>query len=77
MSAAKEINDVDSSGTVKRAVQNWFRRFMEGDAKLEAKPTLWIPSVVEDGALFEMVEQQRSTNTRTLSAEHGPSQNTI
>ena len=37
--AVKEINDVEGPGTVnERVVQNWFRRFNEGDGKLEEKP---------------------------------------
>ena len=56
--AAKEMNDVEVPGTVNEcAVQNWFRRFKEGDTNLEDKSKSERPSVVEDEALLEMVRQ--------------------
>ena len=74
----KEINDIKDTETVKECVtQNWFRRFEEGDASLDDKTKSWRPSVMEDGALLEMVEQQLSTIIHTLLAELGPSQRTI
>lgn len=74
----QEISDAEGSRTVSGHVaQNWFRCFKEGDASLEDKPRLGRPSVVEDEALFDMVEQQPSTNTCTLLEELCPSQYTI
>ena len=35
------------------------------------------PFIVENEFLFEMIEQQPSTSTHTLSVEFSPSQNTI
>ena len=54
--------------------QNWFRHFKEGDTILQNKPRSKRSSVVEDEILLEMVEQQPSTTTCTLSTELGPSQ---
>ena len=72
---AKEINDVEGTGTVNEyVVQNWFRCFKEGDTSHKDKPRSGRPSVVEDEDLLEMVEQQPSTSTCTLSTEHSPSQ---
>ena len=75
--AGKEINDVKDPGIVKKRVaQNWFRPFKEVATRLEDKLRSERPSVVEDEALLEMVEQP-STSTSTCSAELGPSQSTI
>ncbi len=47
-----------SPGTINKYVeQNWFRHFKEGDTSLKDKPKSERPSVVEDEALLEMVEQ--------------------
>lgn len=71
---AKRINDVGNSGTVnKRVVKNWFRHFKKGDISPKDKPRSRRPSVVEDESLLEMVGQQPSTSTCTLSVELGQS----
>lgn len=76
--AAKEINDVEGSGTINVYVtKNWFRHFKIGDTSLEHKPRSGSPSVVVDESLLEMVEHKPSTSTCTLSIECGPSQSTI
>lgn len=58
-------------------VQNWFRCFKEGYTGLKDKLRSRKPSVIEDGALLEMVEQTPSKRLRILSAEFSPSQTTI
>ena len=68
--AVKEMNNVEGSGTIKeRLKQNWFRRFKEGDISLENNSMSGRPFIVEDEALFEMVEQQSNvlyTSWQTL-----------
>lgn len=76
--AAKEINDVEGTGSVnERTAQNWFKRFKEGDTTLQEKPRSGRPSVVDNEVLLEAIQHQPSSSTRALSAELGPSQSTI
>ncbi|XP_014787320.1 histone-lysine N-methyltransferase SETMAR-like [Octopus bimaculoides] len=77
MESSKKINDVDHSGNVnERVAQNLFRRFKEDDFRFEEKPRSGKPSVVEDEAFLEMIEQQPITSARTLTVEVIPSQRT-
>ena len=71
--AVKEIIDFEGLRTVnEHVVQNWFRCFKNGDSSLEDKSSSGRPSAVEDEPLFDITEQQSSTNTSTLFAEFCP-----
>lgn len=76
--AAKEINIVEGQGTISvTTAKEWFRRFKNGDTSLNDKLRSGRPSIMDNEALRNLVEEQPSTSTRRLSAETGASQPTI
>ena len=63
--AAKEINDMEGTGTVKKRVAQ--------DTRLKDEPRSGTPSAMDNEGLLEMVKPQPNTSTHKLLAELGPS----
>jgi histone-lysine N-methyltransferase SETMAR len=78
VTAASEIRSTEGTSAVSaRTAQRWFKRFRDGDTSLEDEPRSGRPSVVDEDALRDAVQEDPSLTTRELAADLGSSPATI
>lgn len=76
--AAKKICEIEGKDTISiRTAQVWYKKFNEGHTSLENQPRSGRPLSLDPEVLREAVEESPTTSTRRLSAELGPSKDTI
>uniref|UniRef100_A0A7E4UNE0 HTH_48 domain-containing protein n=1 Tax=Panagrellus redivivus TaxID=6233 RepID=A0A7E4UNE0_PANRE len=76
--ATDNINRIYGEGTVTdRTVRNWFKRFNEGETRLEDLPRSGRPLAVDEEALRHELESNPQATTRELASTFNCSNSTI